>query len=232
MTKKELDQIAVQKRKQERLEKTARQKEIAAEKRAATLATRSANAEIAATERARIAADKQERLDRRRRKITNLYTSTIRGSLDTLREQDFVCTDEQLSDWGRQLGNSIYDFGSVWTGLMSVSLRDAILHSKSTGEDIPKNDKPCCEHFLPRQFAGESIIKMVCDNRGMSLDFFIEVVEDFRWVHKVTKYENNKLIEFQNSSTFIDWQTSYRQAGIEMVRIKCGGKVPWLMMSN
>lgn len=117
---------------------------------------------------------------------------------------------------GRNIGNSIFDLPSVFTGYESIaSIKMRELHVSKYS--------PTLEHFKPRQWRGEQIAEMICtmiqNNSELTFHNFATEIYESCFVHKVTKEENLRLVEYQKSHKFISSEQSYHDAGIELVLV-------------
>lgn len=136
------------------------------------------------------------------RKITALFQR-----ISTL--HTYEITDEMIRYHGRSIGNDIHDLPVHWTGW----------ESEQSISQHAKGYKHCNEHFWPRQYAGEQIVKHIIENNGIEFDDLFEMLLKFRRVHRVTSEENRRLMKFQSAYTFTDPNTSYNQAGIKLVKV-------------
>jgi len=116
--------------------------------------------------------------------------------------------DKMIRFHGRSVGNDIHDLPRIWTGYES---------KRSIEQPCPEY-KHCNEHFWPRQYAGEQIIRHIIAHKGIEFDILEKMLNKFRQVHRVTPEENRNLMKYQSSYTFVDPETSYEQAGIILVK--------------
>jgi len=120
-------------------------------------------------------------------------------------------TDEMIRYHGRSVGNDIHDLSRIWTGYES---------EESIAQKMVLGYKHCDEHFWPRQYAGEYIVKCVCLNAGISFEYLVTLLNKFRQVHRVTPEENRRLMKYQHTSVFTTPEDAYEQAGVILIKQK------------
>lgn len=109
---------------------------------------------------------------------------------------------------GRTLANNIYDLPEVRSGYESV----LSLEARSN-----PSYKPTPDHYNPRQFMGEHIIRTAHDNKENFNRFVLStMLYEGMHTHRVTKSENKLLRPFQKVGTFVDSMSSYKDAGIKL----------------
>jgi len=76
------------------------------------------------------------------------------------------------------------------------------------------------EHFIPRKIAGQALysnyLEEIKSNDSFLQELYLQKIGKFNYVLKV---ENSRLAKFQRADKFIDEESAYRNAGIEMVTI-------------
>lgn len=114
--------------------------------------------------------------------------------------------------YARQIGEKIQDLPTDYSGLASVNfLKMAGTSPKKVKEFI------CEEHYNPNQVMGQRIVDMFKDKDEIDDLELYEVMLEGVKVHRVTKYENNALRPFQETKAFVDPDTSYKFAGVELL---------------
>ena len=88
---------------------------------------------------------------------------------------------------------------------------------KISKDAIVKNEKSE-DHFFPRKIAAQEILEFEWVNENDPVEtlckFYLQKYGRFNYVSKI---ENKKLIKFQRSNVFIDSDTAYANAKIELV---------------
>lgn len=120
-------------------------------------------------------------------------------------------TEEGFNVHARQLGNAIYDLPFLWTGYQSQ-------------ESLETGDKTN-EHFYPRLLAGQQILKFIFEHGGIMMHELRSFFEVFRQVHYTTVNENQKLKKVQDTKTFTDWQSTYKEMCSPLVCVEDKGDV-------
>lgn len=119
---------------------------------------------------------------------------------------------EELNILARTIGNSLFDMTPIWSGYKSKALIAAEL--------IDPKTKKCAEHYYPRQLAGWRIIEHILRYKGIKKAKLIELVRIFNQVHYTTAAENTKLVPYQKYGVFTTPEESYKQAGVELIKVK------------
>lgn len=118
----------------------------------------------------------------------------------------------ELNVLARTIGNSLFDMNATWSGYKSKELIAA--------EAINPKAKKCAEHFYPRQVAGWRIVEHIIRYGSISKQKLIEMINVFCQVHYTTSDENSRLVPFQKYGIFISPEHSYREANVELVKVK------------
>lgn len=118
---------------------------------------------------------------------------------------------ELISRHGRSYSSDVHDYPMVHTGFES---KDSLAMRAMDGYS------PCKEHFHPRQWVGEQLVLAVLSGEVSSLKDLAHYVYKYSHVHYVTPEENRRLMKFQKSNVFMDWETSYELANIDLVSVK------------
>jgi hypothetical protein len=114
---------------------------------------------------------------------------------------NFHLTEFSQMVHARDLANTIYDLPSRWTGWQS--------------EDSINSNERVEEHFFPRMWAGEIMLKyFLTQQSNATVDDVVMLFEIFRQVHHVTAKENQLLRPHQLSSQFTTWEEAYKQAKV------------------
>lgn len=121
----------------------------------------------------------------------------------------------RIPRFGRLIGNGIHDMPHMWTGFESV---ESIKSRKEKQGYCPTD-----EHFYPRQYAGEYIMRRaIRDGDEFTMKTLARLLYKFCRVNKVTKQENNRLTQYQKADTFSYPKRSYRQAEITLEKVGKG----------
>lgn len=115
-------------------------------------------------------------------------------------------TPSQVNYVARIIGNSVHDLTKIWSGYIS---NDALKLMLSDNEQKITHD-----HYLSRLQSGKQIVQYF-NNNPIPFDEFLNLIFEACFVHKITKQENSRLIQLQNSG--IEWTTSYIQAKIDLI---------------
>lgn len=132
----------------------------------------------------------------------------LQGVKDKARKMSY----EELNILARTIGNSLFDMNATWSGYKSKELL--------AQEIIDPKTKKCAEHFYPRQVAGWRIVEHIVRYGSISKKKLIEMIEVFIQVHYTTSDENTRLVPYQKYGAFISPEHSYKQAGVELVKVK------------
>lgn len=120
--------------------------------------------------------------------------------------------DKMYRYHARGIGTTIFDFPVVWSGYDSIEAYKV---------RCKQNYKPCPEHFYPRQWAGERLLTKIINLKDQfSFTEFLHDLCEFCHVHNVTSQENQELIKYQQTDTFVSPPYSYKQAGIELIHVQ------------
>lgn len=119
---------------------------------------------------------------------------------------------------GRSLGTSLFDLTYLHSGYES---KKSVEQRK-----MQKGYEPTAEHYYPRQWAGELMVRHIETFGGITFKQFLAYADTFRQIHWVTKQEN-KILERsgQNSTEFDSWQECYERAGIELLKVRPGNPI-------
>lgn len=140
--------------------------------------------------------------------MNELYESATETQKLQLEAWYDSCNDELHRYWSyssktkqgvciRNIGNMIFDMKGIKildTGSWSEELVDTIneLLKEMTFTEIPKDQKPCIEHFLPRNDVGKLYINVFKDHTPSFEEFCNFMLLHARY-HHTTKEENQKL---------------------------------------
>ena len=119
---------------------------------------------------------------------------------------------DELNILARTIGNSLFDMTAKWSGYKSKELIAQEKKDPST--------KKCAEHFYPRQVAGWYIVQHLVRYKGMSKAKLIDFIMMFNQIHYTTSEENTRLVPFQKSGIFTTPEHAYKQAGVELIKVK------------
>lgn len=151
---------------------------------------------------------------KRELRIQCCYQSTVRGLVLTINETPAEeISDERIRYWGRQISNTIYDTPAKWTRHASQEVVDAIEAGKKRDEVV------CEEHYIPRQFSGEAVVKYIMKHGDCPWELFRSHMRRSIWVHHTTSKENTRLVPYQNSEVFTDSHESYEKACIKLHKV-------------
>lgn len=115
-------------------------------------------------------------------------------------------TPAQLKCVARIIGNSVHDLTKIWSGYISQKALKALIEGNSS---IITHD-----HFLSRLQSGKHVVQLFSKG-NIPFDMFCTIMFEACFVHKITKDENNRLIQLQNSG--LSWQSCYINAGVDLV---------------
>ena len=121
--------------------------------------------------------------------------------------------EKRLIRRARDIGVHIQDLPPILTGKISIAAK----------KDLEENGiRPTLEHFIPNAVAGRRILMYFKEHgyNGDGFDFdpkLVEMLDEYRQVHKVTKAENQRLRQYQLAHKFTTWEDTYQQAGIVLV---------------
>lgn len=118
----------------------------------------------------------------------------------------------ELNVLARTIGNSLFDMSATWSGYKSQELIDQ--------EAIDPKAKKCAEHFYPRQVSGWRVVEHMVRYGSISKSKLIEMIEVFTQVHYTTPAENTRLVPYQKYGVFISPEHSYKQAAVDLVKVK------------
>lgn len=118
----------------------------------------------------------------------------------------------ELNILARTIGNSLFDMSPIWSGYKSRALIAA--------EKVNPKVKKCAEHYYPRQVAGWRIVEHILRYKGITKSKLFDLLEVFNQVHYTTSDENTRLVPFQKYGVFVSPEHSYKQAGVELVKVK------------
>lgn len=132
--------------------------------------------------------------------------------LSGIRSHVRTMTYYELNVLARTIGNSLFDMSATWSGYKSNTLIQEELTNPKT--------KRCAEHFYPRQVSGWRIVEHMVRYGSISKSKLIEMIEVFTQVHYTTSAENSRLVPFQKYGVFISPEHSYKQANVDLVKVK------------
>jgi len=121
-------------------------------------------------------------------------------------------TPEEFRVHARDLGNLIHDLPARWTGYRTQACIDS-------------SEKPCKEHFHPRQWAGNVIMSYIYHNEGITKETLRAFFDVFRQVHHTTEKENQLLRPSQEAAAYSGWEEPYAEVCSELVQISDNGPI-------
>lgn len=142
---------------------------------------------------------------------------------------EFEQTPDLVQHHARNVSNDIHDLPVIWTGYeskLSLIKRESSLY------------KPRKEHFFPRQWAGEKIVRETLKHEPITLQLLFSMFFMFCHVHQVTKEENDRLRPFQRPEVFEyddsnDWlkfaSASYQNANITLIDCEESPDPAWVL---
>lgn len=166
---------------------------------------------------AREAAIKEERerkqLEREQEREEAIIERTDTIAAIVIRTITLPFEEKRLIRRARDIGVHIQDLPPILTGKISIAAK----------KDLEENGiRPTLEHFVPNAVAGRRILMYFKEHgyNGDRFDFepkLVEMLDEYRQVHKVTKVENQRLRQHQLAHKFTTWEDTYQQAGIVLV---------------
>lgn len=166
---------------------------------------------------AREAAIKEERerkqLEREQEREEAIIERTDTIAAIVIRTITLPFEEKRLIRRARDIGVHIQDLPPILTGKISIAAK----------KDLEENGiRPTLEHFIPNAVAGRRILMYFKEHgyNGDGFDFepkLVEMLDEYRQVHKVTKVENQRLRQHQLAHKFTTWEDTYQQAGIVLV---------------
>lgn len=166
---------------------------------------------------AREAAIKEERerkqLEREQEREEAIIERTDTIAAIVIRTITLPFEEKRLIRRARDIGVHIQDLPPILTGKISIAAK----------KDLEENGiRPTLEHFIPNAVAGRRILMYFKEHgyNGDGFDFepkLVEMLDEYRQVHKVTKAENQRLRQYQLAHKFTTWEDTYQQAGIVLV---------------
>ena len=108
------------------------------------------------------------------------------------------------------IGASLFYISSkkdYWTGYISIDAKKN------------KNEKLTKEHQYPRKIAARELLNMTEAIKNGETSVFKLFEEKYAKFNYVTSSENQKLKKYQKNTIFIDVESSYKNAGVELVKI-------------
>lgn len=166
---------------------------------------------------AREAAIKEERerkqLEREQEREEAIIERTDTIAAIVIRTITLPFEEKRLIRRARDIGVHIQDLPPILTGKISIAVK----------KDLEENGiRPTLEHFIPNAVAGRRILMYFKEHgyNGDGFDFepkLVEMLDEYRQVHKVTKAENQRLRQYQLAHKFTTWEDTYQQAGIVLV---------------
>ena len=123
--------------------------------------------------------------------------------------------EDRVHRYGRHVSNGLHDMPHIWTGYESLN---SIKRRKAN-----KKYNPTDEHFYPRQYAGEHIMRQaIILGDGWDRCTLAKLAYKFCRTNRVTKEENKDLEPYQKTDTFTYPKSSYRNAKIELEKVRKG----------
>lgn len=136
-------------------------------------------------------------------------TNRIHALADRLERLSSKERTKQLVEYhGRSIGNDLYDFPVLWTGLESATSLEQ--------RKLNPSYKPVADHCWPRLWAGTMIVEALYEPLYNAV-LLAGMIRKFSEVNFVTKEENERLVTFQKPENFCEhytWQISYNHAEI------------------
>lgn len=132
--------------------------------------------------------------------------------LSGIRTHVRTMTYYELNVLARTIGNSLFDMSATWSGYKSQELLDL--------EAVDPKAKKCAEHFYPRQVSGWRIVEHMIRYGSISKPKLIDLIKVFTQVHYTTATENSRLVPYQKYGVFISPEHSYKQANVDLVKVK------------
>lgn len=130
---------------------------------------------------------------------------------------DGECTPLQLAFLETMIGAGIWYLPSDKKMLFNGKISKAALNQLKAD---PKNTRLVEEHYIPRKIAGRALYEHCSSGKDLDgktlTDMYISTFGKFNYV---LKHENSRLAKYQRADKFIDEETAYRLAGIEMETI-------------
>lgn len=76
------------------------------------------------------------------------------------------------------------------------------------------------EHIYPRKLSAKKLLNTVWSEINDPEQYIKDMYyNEFGRFHIVSKKENKRLVPFQREGVFVDWQTAYQQAGINLIKV-------------
>lgn len=119
-------------------------------------------------------------------------------------------SQSQMNYVARIIGNTVHDLTKIWSGYIS---NEALRQMISDNND----QKITHDHYLSRLQSGKQIVQYFNNSNNISFDEFLNLIFEACYVHKITKSENSKLIQHQNTGTA--WYTCYTNAKIDLIYV-------------
>lgn len=127
------------------------------------------------------------------------------------------CTPLQLAFLETLVGAGIWYLPSDRRILFNGKISRAALTQLKAD---PKGTRLVEEHYIPRKVAGRALYKLCSGGKGPDGQALMELyLSRFGRFNYVLKHENSRLAKYQRADKFIDEETAYRMAGIEMEHI-------------
>ena len=117
-------------------------------------------------------------------------------------------TGDTIHRHGRLIGTLVFEMSTVYSGYTSK----AALLAKKADPDF----KPTAEHMNPRQVSGNKIVNAVIEDGAVHDEKLMSMLNVARRVNRVTSAENRALMPFQKVHKFVDAETAYAAASIEL----------------
>lgn len=121
--------------------------------------------------------------------------------LSTIHQQNLIETT---------IGASLFYISSkkaYWTGKISIKAKN------------DKSEKLTKDHQYPRKIAARELLNMAEALKNKETSVFELFEEKYAKFNYITTSENQKLKNFQKDKNFIDVDSSYKNAGVELVEI-------------
>jgi hypothetical protein len=136
------------------------------------------------------------------------FIHIVKATLPLVKERKIT-----LEEFGRCAMLAFGDIGSVHSGLISS---DIIRTHNPTGR-MWRGSEVTHEHFKTRTVTCREICQEYLDG-NLTDERLIELIEEGRKVHYVTKQENIDLCVHQQNKDLTTWQEQYEACGIKLVK--------------
>jgi len=176
---------------------------------------KAANAEKARVEAARIAANKVERANNKKRDRTvvfYVYEDAITGLIR--RHNEGLVGTREKNMYARILGRQLaHELQSRYIGKISVVALQMGWEAFKKGEKY----NPTAEHFNPSQVMGHKMVNTFLALGYFDVGVMNELLDEALQTNKTTAQENMKLREEQKHGKFVSADVAYAKCGIVLV---------------